>query len=317
MSTAPFYFDCDTGIDDALALGYLLASPSAELVGIGTVSGNVSAGQAATNTLNLLALAGRSDVDVAVGEHDFLTHDFDGGATHVHGDRGIGGVELPTSAVSAVGESAAEMIVRLARAHKGELRIIAVGPLTNLAVALRLEPNLPALVKELTIMGGATNVPGNVTAVAEANIINDPEAAAIVFEAAWPIVMVGLDVTMESIFEARHRAELIGSGKPVAVALGEMLDVYFDFYVTVFGRRVSALHDPLAVGIAVGDVKLSHAPLVNVEVDASNGPGRGQTIADLRGRYLGHPRVEGAHTRVVLGIDGDFAALLVTKLLTL
>lgn len=317
MSAAPFYFDCDTGIDDALALGYLLASPSAELVGIGTVSGNVSAEQAAINTLNLLALAGRSDVDVAIGEHHFLTHDFDGGATHVHGDLGIGGVELPEAEVSAVDESAAEMIVRLARKYDGELRMIAVGPLTNLAVALRLEPNLPALIKELTIMGGATNVPGNVTAVAEANIINDPEAAAEVFAASWPIIMVGLDVTMESLFEAEHRTALLESGKPVAIALGNMLDVYFDFYVTVFGRRVSALHDPLAVAIALGDVKLSSAPLVPVDVDATDGPGRGQTISDLRGRYQGHPLIEGAHTTVVLGIEGDFAALLLSKLLTL
>lgn len=316
-ATLPFYFDCDTGIDDSLALGYLLASPTVNLVGIGTVSGNISAEQSARNTLDLLALAGRSEVPVALGEHDFQTVPFAGGATEVHGDNGIGGVELPRATAVVVAESAAEMIVRLAHEYAGELRMIAVGPLTNLAVALRLDPELPTLIKELTVMGGAALVPGNVSAVAEANIWNDPEAAAEVFAANWPITMVGLDVTMASIFEEPHRNALLSSGRPVGVALGQMLDVYFNFYLTVFGRRVSALHDPLAVAIAVGDVTLRSAPIVNVDIDTTQGPGRGQTVVDLRGRYLGYPAQQGAHTRVPLLIEGDFAALLQERLLTL
>jgi purine nucleosidase len=313
----PVYLDCDTGIDDALALGYLLASPRVDFVGIGSVSGNVSAAQGAANTLDLLELAGRAEVPVAIGEHDFQTHPYSGGAPHVHGEAGIGNVELLRATANTVDESAAEMIVRLAHEFPGELRMIAIGPLTNLAAALRLDPELPSLVHTLTIMGGACLVPGNVSAVAEANIHNDPEAAKEVFAAAWPITMVGLDVTMQHLFESRHRDALLASPKPFAVALGQMLDVYFDFYLTVFGRRVSALHDPLAAAIALGDLTLTEAPVVEVEVDTTDGPGRGQTVADLRGRFLGHPLTPEAHTTVVLSVGEDFAEVLLERLLAI
>lgn len=311
----PVYLDCDTGIDDALALGYLLASPNVDLLGIGTVSGNISAAQGAANTLDLLELAGRGDVPVAIGEHDFQTHPYAGGAPHVHGEQGIGNVELLRATAKAVDESAAEMLVRLAGEHPGELRVIAIGPLTNLAAALRLNPELTSLIHSLTVMGGACLVPGNVSAVAEANIHNDPEAAAEVLSATWPITMVGLDVTMQHLFETRHRDALLASPNPFTASLGQMLDVYFDFYRTVFGRRVSALHDPLAAAIAVGDITLTEAPLVDVEVDTTNGPGRGQTVADLRGRFLGHPVTPTAHTTVVLTIEEDFAEVLLARLL--
>ncbi len=311
-----FYLDCDTGIDDAMALTYLLASENVDLLGIGSVSGNISAAVGARNTLDLLALAGRSDIPVAVGEHDFLTAPFRGGATHVHGDNGIGGVDLPRSSEEPVNESAAEMIVRLARERPGELHIVAIGPLTNLAVALQREPKLPELVKEVTIMGGAALVPGNVTPVAEANIHNDPEAAAAVFAASWFITMVPLDATMASLIEADDRDMLESSDLPVANAIGEMLNTYFDFYVQFFGRRTSALHDPLAAAIAVGDVRLSEAPVVHIEIDTTQGPGRGQTICELRGRFLGHPEQPGARCRVVLSIDDDFTPKLVKAILS-
>ncbi len=312
----PFYLDCDTGIDDAMALAYLLASEDVHLLGIGSVSGNISAEVGAKNTLDLLALAGRSDIPVAIGAHDFLGGPFAGGATYVHGDNGIGGVQLPPSATPAVIESAAEMIVRLAHEYPGELHLLAIGPLTNLALALALEPNLPALIKEVTIMGGAALVPGNVTRVAEANIHNDPEAAAIVLAAEWFVTMVPLDATMESLIEAADRDALEASHRPVARAVGAMLDTYFDFYVGSFGRRTSALHDPLAAAIAVGDVKPRVAPVVHVEVDTTHGPGRGQTLCELRGRFLGHPEQAGAHCRVVLSIEDDFTPMLLAALLS-
>jgi len=317
---APYFLDCDTGIDDALAIAYLLAAAADEangidIVGIGSVSGNVSAGVGASNTLDLLSLAGRDDIPVAVGAHDPQGGSFRGGAPHVHGANGVGDVEIAKSASSVVDESAAELLVRLAREHAGELRVIAIGPLTNIAAALRLEPGLPGLVKELTLMGGAANVPGNITAVAEANIANDADAAAEVFAADWFITMVPLDVTMPNVFLEHHREALIESGRPVAVALGHMLDYYFEFYVGVYGHRASALHDPLAVAIALGDLGLKTAPVVRVLVDDTAGPGRGQTICDLRGIYNGFPEQSGAHTRVVLELDDDFAPTLLAKLL--
>ena len=322
MTTAPtpYYLDCDTGIDDALAIAYLLEAAADEsrgidIVGIGSVSGNVSAAVGAVNTLDLIALSGRTDIPVAIGEHHPQGGEFRGGAPHVHGANGIGDVEIAASGASVVDESAADMLVRLAREHAGELRVIAIGPLTNIAAALRLDPELPSLVKELTLMGGAAAVPGNITAVAEANIANDADAAAEVFAADWFITMVPLDVTMPNVFLEHHRQALIDSGRPVAVAVGHMLDYYFEFYVGVYGHRASALHDPLAVAIALGDLELKSAPVVRVLVDDTAGPGRGQTVCDLRGVYNGFPEQSGAHTRVVLALEEDFAPTLLARLL--
>ena len=322
MTTArtPYFLDCDTGIDDSLAIAYLLAAAAdettgIEIVGIGSVSGNVSAAVGAHNTLDLIALAGASGIPVAVGAHDPQAGSFRGGAPHVHGANGVGDVVVATSAASVAEESAAELLVRLAREHNGALRVIAIGPLTNLAEALRLDPALPSLVEELTLMGGAALVPGNITAVAEANIANDAHAAAEVFAAEWFITMVPLDVTMVNVFVEEHREALVNSGRPVAAALGHMLDYYFEFYVGVYGHRASALHDPLAVAIALGDVALKTAPVVRVVVDDGDGPGHGQTVCDLRGLYNGYPEQSRAHTRVVLELEEDFAPLLLERLL--
>ena len=318
---APYYLDCDTGIDDALAIAYLLAaaadeSAGIEIVGIGSVSGNVSAAVGALNTLDLISLSGRDDIPVAVGAHHPQGGSFRGGAPHVHGANGIGDVEIAKSASSVIDESAEELLVRLAHEHEGELRVIAIGPLTNIAAALRLDPALPGLVKELTLMGGAALVPGNITPVAEANIANDADAAAEVFAAGWFITMVPLDVTMANVLLEHQRQTLIDSGRPVTVAVGHMLDYYFEFYVGVYGHRASALHDPLAVAVALGEVALKTAPVVRVLVDDTAGPGRGQTICDLRGIYNGFPEQSGAHARVVLELEDDFAPTLLARLLS-
>jgi len=315
QTAIPLYLDCDTGIDDALALGYLLASPRAKLLGIGSVSGNVSAAVGTGNTLDLLALAGREDIPVANGAHDPLVGEFAGGAPHVHGANGVGGVELAPATATPAAESAAEMLVRLAKENPGTLHVLAIGPLTNLALALRLEPKLPELVSHVTIMGGAAMVPGNITPAAEANIANDAEAAAIVLAADWDITLVPLDVTMDNVFEEEHRQQLLASGQPMATALGGMLGYYYDFYTPQFGRPCSAMHDPLAAAIAVGAVAVDRAPRVNVQVDTTDGPGRGQTICDLRGRYRGFPDQDGARTRVVLTLAEEFSPHLVDTIL--
>ena len=314
--TTPFYLDCDTGIDDALALAYLLATPSVDLLGIGTVSGNVSAAAGAANTLNLLELAGAPSIPVAVGAHHPQAGEFSGGAPHVHGDDGVGGVLLPSSGSMVENETAAEMLVRLAHQNPGSLRVLAIGPLTNIAAALRLDPRLPELVAELTIMGGAALVPGNISAVAEANIANDPEAAAEVFAAPWDITLVPLDVTMSNVLEEEHQQELLASDSPLARALGGMLTHYSDFYRGIFGRSCCAMHDPLAAAVAAGTVTPRTAPVVHVAIDTTAGPGRGQTVCDLRDRYLGYPAQEGARCRVVLELTEDFAPHLVQTLLT-
>ena len=313
----PIYFDTDLGVDDAMALAYLLATPEIEIKGIGTVSGNCSAERAARNTLDLLGLADRLDLPVAVGHHDWLARPFDGGSPEVQGANGIGGVELPTAAAEPVDEHAVDMLIRLAHQHPGELRVLAVGPFTNLAAAVRTDPAIATLVDQVVVMGGATLAPGNMTPVAEANIFHDPEAATVVFAAPWQITMLGLDVTMDHQFGEADQAALIASGRPVAGAVAAMMNEYADFYSGVYGRRVVALHDPLAAAAACDHLAYAVAPVVNVVVDDTAGPGRGQTIADLRGRFRGFPEQPGAHTRVVLELDRPFAPTLLERILSL
>jgi purine nucleosidase len=314
VSGAPWYLDCDTGIDDALTLGFLVAE-GADLKGIGSVSGNLAAADGARNTLDLMALMGRGDVPVAVGAHDPIGGVYGGGADFVHGANGIGEVALPRAG-EPVAESAAAMLVRLAHEYPSALRVLAVGPLTNLALALELDPVLPSLVADVVIMGGAARVPGNVSAVAEANIWNDPAAASRVFAASWPVTMVGLDVTMEARFEETHRVEL-ASGGAAAKALAAMLGVYFQYYTPILGRPSCALHDPLAAAIALGTVVPTLAPVVPIEVDDTDGPGRGQTLVDLRSRFVGYPPEPGTRHRVALQIPEGFGDELLESLLRL
>ncbi|MCU1528194.1 MAG: rihA [Frondihabitans sp.] len=314
-ATRPVYLDCDTGVDDALAIAYLLASPEVELVGVGTVSGNIDAARAAVNTLALLSLAGRDDIPVAVGAHDPLVGEFDGGVPHIHGSNGVGEVELEPSARQAETESAAELLLTLSHEYEGRLEIVAIGPLTNLAIALDSDPALADRVGPVTIMGGAALVPGNISAVAEANIGNDPEAAQRVLEADWDVTLVPLDITLANSLEESDRQALLDSESAFTRALGAILDLYYDFYVPYYGRRSSALHDPLAAALAVGGVTATRAPAVPIVIDTTSGPGRGQTICDLRGQHRGTFDHEGLRTRVVLDIDEPLAPHLVGRLL--
>ncbi|WP_199738226.1 nucleoside hydrolase [Frondihabitans sp. PhB188] len=302
--TIPVFLDCDTGIDDALALAHLLSRDDVDLVGIGAASGNVTAAQAAANTLALLELAGRTDIPVAVGGEDHRAHPFDGGAPHVHGANGIGGLDLAAPAVTTVEGSAADLLITAAKAHPGRLRVVAIAPLTNLALALDQEPELPGLIESLTIMGGAVWGAGNRTPFAEANIAGDPEAAALVFAADWPITLVPLDVTRQHRFDESDRAALLAAGTPMTSALGEMLTTYFDFYETVLGERMCLLHDPLASMIATGDVVPDLTRATAIRVDQSDGPERGRTAP-----------VDGEGTLVVTSAPSESARLLLAQLL--
>ena len=280
------HLDCDTGVDDALALAHLLSRPTVELVAASTVSGNTTASQAATNTLDLFALAGRGDIPVAVGAPGPILGEFRGGAPHVHGHNGIGEVELPRATRNVESISGPEQIIRSARAHPGELHLLAVGPLTNLAEALHLEPDLPMLVKRLTIMGGAVWVTGNITEYAEANIANDPEAAQVVLSSAWPITLVPLDVTLQHSIGVDEQRDLAARGTAFHSALAEMLDTYLDFYQRFFGERRCALHDPLASMLAVGDSTPSTVRRTALTVDPSELESRGRTVPSERGQEV-------------------------------
>jgi purine nucleosidase len=300
------HLDCDTGIDDALALAHLLSRPSVDLVSISTVSGNTTSEQAAINTLAMLALAGRDDIPVAVGAGGPLVGGYRGGASRVHGRNGIGDVELPRAARTQASVAGPEQIVLAASERPGELELLAVGPLTNLAHALELEPNLPGLVKRVTIMGGAVWVPGNITGHAEANVANDPEAARAVFGAGWPVTLVPLDVTLQHSLGVDEQRALAERGTAFHTALAEMLDTYLDFYEHFYGERRAALHDPLASMIAVGDSIPATVRRTTITVDSSSLESRGRTLPS-----------DGERIDVVTAVSGPAAPDLVRQILEL
>ena len=209
MSTT-IILDCDPGIDDALAIAFATASPEIELAGLTTVAGNVELAKTTANALAVASFVGAADVPVTAGSAVPLLrpalH-----AGHVHGDSGLGGAVLPPPARTAEAGHAPDFIVDTIAAAPGEITLVATGPLTNIALALRREPRLASWVKDFVIMGGSASR-GNVNHAAEFNIWADPEAAAIVFGAGWTVRMIGLDVTLlaRATAAVQQRMRLLG-----------------------------------------------------------------------------------------------------------
>ena len=312
MAPIPLLLDVDTGVDDALAILYAVASPEVELIGATTVMGNVTVEQATRNTLAVLQAAGRGDVEVAVGASDPI------GREHVpfpvvHGEGGLGGASPPEPTRSPSGRSAVEAIVDTARARAGQVLLVATGPLTNVAFALREEPHLPQLLRGFALMGGAFARGGNVTPAAEANIWVDPTAAAEVFRAFSGAdeerlpVCVGLDVTERAVMR-RPELEAVCEPAPDSV-LGRLVEgatsFYLDFYAAVVGEDGCRLHDPLAVAIAI-DPSLARLETTRVEVETDGTWTMGETVADLTG-IRGSPWPVGwepdENARVALDVD--------------
>ena len=299
--------DCDTGVDDTMAILLACLHPEIELVALGSVWGNVDIETATRNCLHTVAMAGQPEIPVAEGAAGPITGEAPVFAYHVHGDDGQGNAGTGLPVQDAVEISAAQQIVDFAKKYPGEIELIAVGPMTNVAIALGLCPELPSLLKGVTIMGGAALAPGNVTEMAEANIHADPEAAAAVFNADWQLTMIGLDVTMRTLLDESHR-ERLNQGGTIGQYTSKILDFYFGFFAeAAFGERRCCMHDALAVAIGGGVLEPELAPVVHAEVDTSRGPSRGKTICDLRGMYMGFPAQEGARCRVVLEVDTSYA----------
>lgn len=301
MTRRPILVDCDTGIDDALALAYLLAEPSVEIVGVTTVSGNTDAARAAANTLSLFELAGEDDIPVAIGAHDFRGRAYAGGAPHVHGDDGLGGIALTAAARAHDARAAVELIDHAATRHP-DLTVLALGPLTNLA-AYAEAPGV-ARFDRLVVMGGAFAHSGNVTAWAEANIHNDPEAAAVVLAQDWDTTLVPLDVTMTQTLDATDLVRLEAIPGALPQALAAMLPLYLDFYAgRVFPDRRCALHDPLAAMVAAGVLRGVSVSSGQVEVRLERGE-RGRTVSS-----------RGSSTqRWVRGMEGSAVEVLLERL---
>ena len=290
MQTTPkiqVIFDTDPGIDDAMALYLLARHPAIQLRAITTVFGNAAIATTTHNArllcglygLNVPVAAGASHALNAAGEGEF--------PAHVHGDDGLGGMaHLATPADVLDPRPAHQLICDMVNAEPGAITLIAVGPMTNLALALQHDPSIVGKVKQVIVMGGAFGTLahcGNVTPVAEANIINDPEAADLVFTAAWPVVLVGLDVTQEVVMTEAFLSALQGRGNP-AKKVGDFMwqatRHYQDFYADRDGIEGIYSHDASAIAYAIEPEAFTlRAGPVRV---VTEGIARGQTIQDFR-----------------------------------
>ena len=195
MSPRKIIIDTDPGIDDAMAIFFALASPELEVVALTTVFGNAHTTTCTENALRLLEIAERTDIPVAEGAHTPLAMSFRGPADFVHGSNGQGDAQLGPPSTAKVNDSAVELIIDVVMRSPNEITLVPLGPLTNIARALQAEPKLAHNLAGIVLMGGNVFRGGNASPAAEANIINDPEAADIVFGATCPVVMAGLDVT--------------------------------------------------------------------------------------------------------------------------
>jgi purine nucleosidase len=275
--------DTDAGVDDAMALYFALAHPAIELLGISTTFGNVTVAQAARNALYLCALAGRR-LPVTEGVNTPTRKQPQPPDPEIHGADGLGNLPArPAHAPPPDERSSARFIVEMVHAHPGEVTLVAIGPLGNLSQALRLEPKLPELLKQVIVMGGTVTEPGNVSPVAECNIWHDPHAADQIFTAGFKLTMVGLDVTHRvhlplSLFEriaAQHQ-------HPATDALLHAVRFYANYYGQHYPELAQGCfgHDVLAM------IHLVRPDLFGTESGrmrvVTEGLAQGQTILDRR-----------------------------------
>lgn len=296
MTRKPVIMDVDTGHDDAIALLMAFASPELDVRAVTVVAGNQTLDKTLRNTLRILTLAG-IQAEVAAGADRPLLRPLVT-APEVHGESGLDGPSLPEPAFAPSPRKAWDAIIDIVRNSPQKVDLIPVGPLTNIALALRAAPDITANIGRITLMGGAGREGGNITPVAEFNIMVDPEAARIVFQSGVPITMIGLDVTHKAQLYPSDTEILRAMGGRVPTAVAELMDFYSQYHPR-FGFKGSPMHDPCAVA-AVLDPSLITTQKLYVDVETRGELTAGQTVVDFRGR-TGRP----ANVDVGLDIDRE------------
>jgi inosine-uridine nucleoside N-ribohydrolase len=272
MTKTRILIDCDPGHDDAVAI--LFAARHLDLVGITTVHGNSTVENTTRNALAILELAG-IDVPVAIGCADPLAQ-----RRAPRPGTGLDGITLPEPERRPLDTHAIEFMIETAHRHRGELVLAAIGPQTNVAMALRREPRLKDWLREITIMGGSTGI-GNVTPTAEFNIHCDPEAAWAVFHSGAAIRMVGLNVTRSTGFDTADVAHLKGSGRKVAGAVADLMGLYLSRMREWRGVDIAPLHDVCAIVPHVEDGLIEYL-FTRVDIELAGTHTRGMTVCDVR-----------------------------------
>ncbi|MGC5012239.1 nucleoside hydrolase [Streptosporangium sp. DT93] len=279
MPAQKIVIDCDPGIDDALALVLAHGSPELEILGITTVGGNVDLARTTDNALRLREFLGFGGVPVTPGSAGALLRSRVN-AAEVHGDSGLGGALLPPATLPVAAGHAVDFIVETLRAAPGEVTLVAIGPLTNVALAVLKEPRVTEWARGLTILGGSYTR-GNFSPAAEFNIAADPEAAAIVFGAGWTVTMIGLDVSRGAMTTRAVADRMEAMGR-----LGtELLIPCVGFHGTITADGGPAIHDACAIAHLIDPSLITLEPAV-VDVETAGRFTSGMTVTDfaLRGR---------------------------------
>lgn len=302
MAQKKMILDLDTGVDDALAIAYAVAAPEVDLIGIVSSYGNNRMKTCAQNSLKLLQLLGQDDVPVFEGAaHSCTTDHFDPEqvSLDIHGQNGIGEVQLPDPQNQVADESAVDFLIEAAHKYSKDLIIVPTGPMTNLAAAIKKDPSIVDLIGNVTFMGGALTVEGNVSEAAEANIHQDPTAANEVFRSKLPLTMIGLDVTLRTLLTKKETAKWRDLGTAAGKAYADITDYYIDSYYNMdIDKRGCAIHDPLAVGVAIDPSYVSTISLFMKCV--TEGPNAGRTIGDNAKLIDDNP-----NTKIAVNVDKD------------
>ena len=301
-------FDTDPGIDDACAILLALASPELTVEGLSIVHGNCSVEQATTNALAVLELVHAANIPVARGcelplvQPSLL-------APETHGDTGLGYAKLPVPRASPTPQHGVDFLIEQILKSPGEITLLAIGPLTNVALAIRQEPRLVGALKEIIVMGGALRHEGNTTALGEFNTIVDPHAAHIVYHAGIPITLVPLDVTYQCILTPGDVNRLLRTDSPITTFVADSTRFYMEFHDEYQKIEGCVINDPLALALIFAPELCTYQE-IHMDVDLSGGICMGKTVADFY-NYGKKP----ANMRVALGVRArDFMDLFVERI---
>ncbi len=308
MAPKHILFDTDPGIDDSLAILLAVASPELVVDGVSVVHGNCSVAQAAINALSVLELVGAADIPVATGfslplVQPPLT------APETHGQAGIGYATLPAPKRKPVPQHSVDFLIEKIMAAPGEITLVCIGPLSNVAVALRKEPRITAAVKEVIIMGGAIRHQGNTTPLAEFNVFVDPHAAHMVYHSGMPITLVPLDVTYQCALTRADVQRLLRIESPVTKFIADSTRFYMEYHDQYQKIEGCIINDPLALALAFAP-ELCDYEEHYVDVDLSGGVSLGKTFADFYRMSQKPPNM-----RVALGVrPRDFLELFIERM---
>ena len=308
MNPKRIIIDTDPGIDDACAILLALASPELSLEGLSIVHGNCSLEQATLNGLSMLELANADHIPVAKGcelplvQPSLL-------APETHGNTGLGYAKLPEPRIKPQVQHGCDFLIEQVRAYPGEITLVAIGPLTNVAMAIRKEPRFAREVKELIVMGGAIRHEGNTTALAEFNTYVDPHAAHIVYHAGIPTTLVPLDVTYPCVLTQGDVDRLLQTESPLTRFIADATRFYMEFHDEFQGVQGCIINDPLALALTFAPELCDYQELY-VDVDISGGVSMGNTFAD----FYNHSK-KPVNIKVALGVRGrEFIELFLERI---